>query len=51
MHSFVLALHWLLRLSHIENKTLSYVSASNTITTFKVNELEEVSHGFFYGFG
>jgi len=40
-----------LRLSHIENKTLSYISASHTIPTFKVNESKEVSHGFFYGFG
>ena len=51
MQSIVLALHWLLRLSHTDNKTLSYVSASNTITTFRVSESEMVSHELFYGFG
>jgi hypothetical protein len=34
-----------LRLSHIKNKTFSYVSTSNKITTFLVNESEVVSHG------
>jgi len=47
-HSFVLALQQLLRLSHIQNKTLSHISASHTFTTFR--SVNQVSHGF-YGFG